>query len=718
MTASESPKNAKAPPGGLLGEGGGRIRDYLAEGENSFVTLFDSAPLPMSCSILEGDDRALKSFWNQAWCEAFGYPEQQVQGKSSLSFNLWVDPEKRRNLLRLANQSKCIQSIESELRHADGSIRQVTIWARRIDIEGQTWIVINYQDVTAQRQLDQALQEATAQLREFREMVESSNDAMMLVEDYRIIECNQAAEHLYGLPRASLIGKHPAELSPEHQADGEKSAEHAKHLMDEAMAGRMQRFLWNHRRADGCVFTSEVTLNPAMSNQRAGQAGRKRYISVLRDVTEANRAALALQESELRFRQLFEQSPIPLALFTPDGRVGTISHQFSQLFGYALEDVPDIVHWGCLAYPDPAYRAEIKGIWESSLAKMLRDGSEMKPIEAKVRCKNGEDRSVLIGNALIGDSMLASFYDITERRAAQAELEALNQTLESRVEERTHSLQNAIADLRRTQDDLVRSEKLAGLGSLVAGVAHELNTPIGNAVMVASTMSDQCQAFEAAIAAGLRRSVLDRFVGDCRESTLVIERNLQRAAELISSFKQVAVDQSSYQRRPFELAEVLHELQLTLSPMLRRSHVTLSEDIGAGIRMDSYPGPLTQVLMNIVNNAVIHAFEGRDSGNMIISARRLANDRVGIRVSDDGTGIDPKHLPRIFDPFFTTKLGRGGSGLGLHIVYSLITELLGGSVRMESQLGHGATVIIELPLRAPTSTSADPAASRTPQRIA
>jgi len=710
MTAPGLPHDTQPPPGRLYGEGGGRIRDYLADGENSFVTLFDSAPLPMSCSILEGDHRALKSFWNQAWCEAFGYPDQQVQGKSSLSFNLWVDPEKRRDLLRRADQSKSIQSIESELRHADGSIRQVIVWARRIDIDGRTWMVVNYQDVTAQRQLDLALQETSAQLREFREMVESSNDAMLLVEDYRIIECNQAAEHLYGLPRARLLGKHPAELSPEDQANGERSAERAKYLMDEAMAGRMQRFLWSHRRSDGQLFTSEVTLNPAMSNQRAGQTERKRYISVLRDVTEAHRAAQALQDSEQRFRQLFEQSPIPLALFTPDGRVNTISHQFSQLFGYVLEEVPDTMRWGCLAFPDPAYRAEIRNIWESSLAKIQRDGNEMKPIEAEVRCKNGEYRSILIGNAMIGDSMLASFYDITEQRLAQAELEALNQTLESRVEERTHSLQNAITDLRRTQDDLVRSEKLAGLGSLVAGVAHELNTPIGNAVMVASTMSDQCQAFEAAIAAGLRRSVLDRFVADCRESTLVIERNLQRAAELISSFKQVAVDQSSYQRRPFELAEVLHELQLTLSPMLRRSRVTLSEDIGAGIRMDSYPGPLTQVLMNIVNNAVIHAFEGRDSGNMIISARRLADERVGIRFSDDGVGIDPTHLPRIFDPFFTTKLGRGGSGLGLHIVYSLITELLGGSVRMESQLGHGATVIIELPLQAPTS----PAAARTP----
>lgn len=704
MTAPGLPASLQAA---ALAAGGARIQDHVADGEDSFITLFDCAPVPMSCSIIDADCEPLKTFWNQAWFAAFGYREDEVQGKSGLLFGLWLSQEQRRTLLSRSGRQagQRIESVEAELKHGDGSLRQAIVSARRIDIDAQSWLILTYQDVTAQRRIDRALREAQARLLEFGEMVESSNDAMMLVEDYRIIECNPAAQRLFALPREQLIGRHPADLSPDRQHDGGESRVLARQRMDAAMAGTMQRFLWRHHRADGSEFTSEVMLNPSRSSVSADDSGRRRYVSVIRDVTEAQLAADAQRESELRFRQLFELAPIPLALFSPDGRIGAINRQCTQLFGYAHADIPDITRWGELAYPDPQYRAEVRAMWEKSLASMANDG-EWKPIEVTIRCRNGDDRAVLIGNAAISGSLLASFYDITERRAVLAQLETLNETLESRVEERTHALQSAIEDLRRTQDELVRAEKLAGLGSLVAGIAHELNTPIGNAVMVASTMSDHCREFAAAIDSGLRRSVLDRFVADWRESTQVIERNLLRAAELISSFKQVAVDQSSYQRRPFELAEVLHELKLTLSPMLRRSRVTLTDDIDPGIRMDSYPGPLTQVLMNIVNNAVVHAFDGLYSGRMTISGRLLPNARVSISVSDDGVGIEAKHLPRIFDPFFTTKLGRGGSGLGLHIVYTLVRELLGGTVRIESQLGEGCTAIIELPLRAPLEISA------------
>lgn len=285
---------------------------------------------------------------------------------------------------------------------------------------------------------------------------------------------------------------------------------------------------------------------------------------------------------------------------------------------------------------------------------------------------------------------------------ARAEIAAQNFGLEQRVAERTHDLQQTLAQLEQTQANLVQSEKLAALGDLVAGIAHELNTPIGNAVMLASTLSDQQREFRAQMASGLSRSALQRFVDTVRDSSDILLRSLQRAAELVSSFKQVAVDQASYQRRVFTLDEVTREIALTLQPRLRRSPATLEVSVASAVRLDSFPGPLGQVLMNLIQNALLHAFDGHAAGHIRIESQpAAAPGAVLIRVSDDGCGIPAANLGRIFDPFFTTRLGQGGSGLGLHIVYNLVTGLLGGTIAVRSVPGQGTVFDIELPLIAP-----------------
>ena len=296
---------------------------------------------------------------------------------------------------------------------------------------------------------------------------------------------------------------------------------------------------------------------------------------------------------------------------------------------------------------------------------------------------------------------VAIIRDVTQEQNNAAVLEQLNNELEQRVEQRTAELQTALDNLRIAQEDLIRSEKLAGLGALVAGIAHELNTPIGNAVMVASSLQLMEKELRRSLQEGLKRSAFEQFLGELQESTDIIDRNLRRAAELISSFKQVAVDQSSYQRRPFNLADVLHELRLTMTPTLRKTGVLFQETSDAGLLMDSYPGPLTQVLMNIVNNAVMHAFEHTTDKQILITASRSGAQHILLTIRDNGCGIDPSHQSRIFDPFFTTKLGQGGSGLGLHIVYTLVTGLLGGRISLHSQLNQGTQFELLLPLTAP-----------------
>jgi signal transduction histidine kinase len=255
--------------------------------------------------------------------------------------------------------------------------------------------------------------------------------------------------------------------------------------------------------------------------------------------------------------------------------------------------------------------------------------------------------------------------------------------------------------LKETQVQLAAQEKLASLGSLVAGVAHELNTPIGNSLLMASTLQEKTSNIVARFdQAALRRSDLADYMSASREATGLIMRSLHNAAELVSSFRQVSVDQASAQRRRFDLAQACQEIAATLMNTVRLAGHRLELEVPAGIVMDSFPGPLGQVLINFVNNALLHAFQC-PGGTMVLSAQVDDGGMVRITFRDDGRGIAQEHLTRIFDPFFTTRMGRGGTGLGLNITWNIVTTLLGGSVRVENAAPQGAAFIMELPLRAP-----------------
>lgn len=263
-------------------------------------------------------------------------------------------------------------------------------------------------------------------------------------------------------------------------------------------------------------------------------------------------------------------------------------------------------------------------------------------------------------------------------------------------------LQRTLDALKRATEELTRSEKMAALGSLVAGISHELNTPIGNSVTVASNLQDQLQSLERDINEGnLKRSSLAQFIRSTSTGVNILTRSLEVASELIKSFKQVAVDRSSEKRRQFELSALLEELAITLRPMFRQTPYTMALDLQPGIAMDSYPGSLGQIITNLVSNALVHGFEDRAQGIMHIRTRAIGEDAVELVFCDDGVGIQLAHQPRVFDPFFTTKLGQGGSGLGLHIVYNLVTAVLGGRVRLESAPGQGVRMVIMLPRAAP-----------------
>ena len=305
--------------------------------------------------------------------------------------------------------------------------------------------------------------------------------------------------------------------------------------------------------------------------------------------------------------------------------------------------------------------------------------------------------------------LVSSYVDITEHEESRKKIESLNAQLETRVAERTAELQRAnlelsstLETLRLAKDQLVQSEKLAALGALVAGVSHELNTPIGNGLTVASALEHRVEVFTQLMDAGMRRSDLQSFVDETRFAAEIITRNLSRAGHLVSSFKQVAVDQTSSQRRSFSLVSLVSEIVLTLNAVIKKYSCQIKVQIPPNIVLESYPGPLGQVLTNLINNALVHGFEPQDLGDIVIQAEVLQTGAfVQLTVRDTGKGIASENQRRIFEPFFTTRLGQGGSGLGLHIVHNIVGGVLGGKIKVDSTHSKGTEFRMTLPLVAP-----------------
>lgn len=272
---------------------------------------------------------------------------------------------------------------------------------------------------------------------------------------------------------------------------------------------------------------------------------------------------------------------------------------------------------------------------------------------------------------------------------------------EDHMREARDAAEQAYRKLKEAQTSLVQSEKMASLGSLVAGIAHEINTPIGIIMTGASVLDEETKAFTTELDSGaLKKSTVTRYAETARQSSRLIMGNAERAATLIQSFKRVAVDQTSEARRNFNLKGYLDEVVLSLRPILKTSMVQVIIDCPDEIQMDTYPGALSQILTNLVTNVLVHAFTEDNRGQISISARP-EEEWVTLDFHDNGQGIAPEHIRRIFDPFFTTRRGDGGSGLGLHIVYNLVTQTLGGTIAVESTQGEGTSFIIKLPLVAP-----------------
>ena len=294
--------------------------------------------------------------------------------------------------------------------------------------------------------------------------------------------------------------------------------------------------------------------------------------------------------------------------------------------------------------------------------------------------------------------------DVTDFKHHELELELLNRELETRVQQRTEALEQTnaellttIDELRQMQEQLVQSEKMAALGNLVAGVAHEINTPLGIGVTAASHLEGETRRLGEALENNtLTREGLAQFRQIALESAQLILRNLMRADKLVRSFKQVAVDQSTEEKRRIDLGVYLQEILTSLRPAMKKTAFEFIVDCPDGLMVTTYPGAIYQIVANLVMNSLLHGFADRAQGVIRLAARREGNDVV-LDVSDDGNGMEEETRRRIFEPFFTTRRGTGGSGLGMHIAWNLATQLLGGSISCDSAPGEGARFQLRIP---------------------
>ncbi|WP_170174867.1 ATP-binding protein [Undibacterium parvum] len=416
-----------------------------------------------------------------------------------------------------------------------------------------------------------------------------------------------------------------------------------------------------------------------------------------------NIMSAGLELREKKFLAVFNAAPIPMLLLkkdqqNPDYHRSEQNIASRQMFGELTEKTS-----GMLTCSDSD---------NLSLTAIIEKENHLIATELDLQVASGISQPFLVSGQCFeiehSNYLILASMDISDLRNAQNELLALNRELELRVaqrtielEQRNQDLDTALQTIQQAQKQLIQSEKLSSLGSMVAGVAHELNTPIGNALTVASTLVYNQKQFKDDHIKGLSKSELNNHLDENELAGQLLVSNLQRAAALVSSFKAVAVDRSSSQRREFLLSDIIDEIILSTTPMFRTSKAILSCELDPSIRMDSFPGPLGQVLTNLLNNALIHGIKSGVGQAITVRTSLIDSEHLLLSVRDDGAGIPPENLGKIFDPFFTTTLGKGGSGLGLNIVYNLVSGLLGGQIQVYSKIGEGSEFLISLPLHAP-----------------
>jgi PAS domain S-box-containing protein len=402
------------------------------------------------------------------------------------------------------------------------------------------------------------------------------------------------------------------------------------------------------------------------------------------EITERKRAEAALRASERQFHTLADSIPQLVWMADARGAIYWFNNHWYEYTGRPAGEV-NAHGWHAVLGERWSHALESGVAIEAELSLPGQDGIVRPFLTRVVPLRDAAD-------AVYG--WIGTHIDISERKRSERELRSAKDAAEA-----------ALRNLRETQNSLIEAEKLAALGRLVAGVAHEINNPLGTALTVASTMEQKSKLFAAQAAQGtLKRSSLNDYVEAVRDGSSQLLESLNRAAGLILSFKQVASDRNNSDLRAFDLGELIEQVAVGLRPALPKNIAKLNVTCQPNLAMNSYPGSVGQVLTNLFLNSIAHAYPDNEAGTIDIKVSAASTHDVEIIFADDGCGMSPDVRRQAFDPFFTTRRHLGCTGLGLHIVYSVVTDRLGGRLRLKSEPGKGTDVTILLPRWAPHGT--------------
>ncbi len=453
-----------------------------------------------------------------------------------------------------------------------------------------------------------------------------------------------------------------------------------------ARDGMVREFEYQVRQRDGVT----LWLSDSATVVRDESGKVVRYEGTVRDITNQKRAEEAVRESRRLLQQVIDTVPAVINVKNRELRYVLMNRYMAGIFSVEPDDAIGRTTTELMS----RYGAQKT---DENDTRVLAKGSELGFYEEEYKDSSGAMRQWLVNKLPLYDAggeieyIVTVALDIGERKRGEQDMRAAKDAAEA-----------ALRNLRDTQNSLIEAEKLAALGRLVAGVAHEVNNPVGISLTVASSLERKVARFAEEVARGdLRRSSLTEFIESNRDASQQLVANLNRAAELIQSFKQVAADRNYSDQREFDLADLTEQVVMSLKPGLRKQNLSLVVDCKPNLAMNSYPGPYGQVLTNLFLNAVAHAFPDGVGGTVSISATDFGPDQVQIVFADDGCGMSPEVRRRAFDPFFTTRRDQGGTGLGLHIAYSIITSKLGGRMSLTSLEGQGTRIEIVLPRQAP-----------------
>ena len=544
----------------------------------------------------------------------------------------------------------------------------------------------------------------------FRLMANAMPDPMcLLTDDGTIRSANPALCRLLGARAGDLLNKSLGEISENRAAEIQaklsnwrKSGSPTPSAIDfHAPNANALKCV-----AYGCVLRfgpadagrSLILLRiKTRENTNQGFAALNKEIKQLEDqIIERKRAEAELIASESRVRLLLESAGEMIFGIDARGHLTFVNPAFMGAVGYPDPDVvlgenafqilqhrrPDGTLYAADENPIRQAIVNNRPVHNDNEFFSRNDGSRF-PVEYRAF-------PIVRDGAVVGAVVTAS--DISERVQAQEEILRLNRDLEKRVAERTAELELAITRL-------AQSEKLAALGNLVAGIAHEINTPVGIGVTSASHLQERNEHFQRLYEDNkLTKGDFERYMRITRDSSEIILTNLKRAADLVRSFKQLAVDQVSESRRSFNVKQYTEEIVQSLHPELKNIDYQLDIHCPENIDVNSFPGAYSQIITNLVLNSLVHGFDGRESGEISMD---IASDEhyLTLAYRDNGRGMDEDGVKRIFDPFYSTRRGRGGSGLGMHIVYNLVTNTFEGSIDCTSRPDNG--VLFRMKLRAP-----------------